>query len=127
MNKPINAAIDAAIKAAINADLHCHSTVSDGLLAPADVVRRAAANGVELLALTDHDDLGGLGEARTAAAATHMRFLNGVEISVAWGDTTIHILGLGIDPEEPTLVAGLARIRSGRQDRAARIAQALAE
>ena len=70
----------------LNADLHCHSTASDGLLPAAEVVRRAAENGVELLALTDHDDLGGLGEARSIADEVGMRFVNGVEISIEWGE-----------------------------------------
>lgn len=102
-----------------NADLHCHSTVSDGLLAPAEVVRRAHANGVDLLALTDHDEIGGLAEARAVAGELGLRFVDGVEISVSWGDdTTLHILGLDIDPGDPALIAGLAQVRGGRDQRA---------
>jgi hypothetical protein len=102
-----------------NADLHCHSTVSDGLLAPAEVVRRAHANGVDLLALTDHDEIGGLDEARGMAAELGLRFVDGVEISVSWGDdTTVHIVALDIDPHHPGLIAGLAQVRSGRDERA---------
>lgn len=109
-----------------NADLHCHSTVSDGLLSPADVVRRAQANGVDLLALTDHDEIGGLAEARSAAAEIGVRFVDGVEVSISWGDDqTVHIVGLGIDPDHAPLRAGLARIRSGRDARAGRMAEAL--
>lgn len=111
---------------ALNADLHCHSTVSDGWLEPADVVARAKANGVELLALTDHDELGGLGIAAVAAAELGLRFVPGVEISVSFADETIHVVGLGIDPQEPGIVAGLQQIRSGRDARAARIGKALA-
>lgn len=111
---------------ALNADLHCHSTVSDGLLAPADVVRRAHANGVELLALTDHDELGGLAEARATAAELGLRFTNGVEISVSWGDDqTVHIIALGIDPTNAALVAGLEKVRSGRDSRAGQMAAEL--
>lgn len=110
----------------MNADLHCHSTVSDGLLKPAEVVRRAHANGVELLALTDHDELGGLSEARTEAATLGLRFIDGVEISVTWGDdVTVHVLALGIDPDNATLRAGLARAREGRDARAAAMAAEL--
>lgn len=110
----------------LNADMHCHSTVSDGLLAPAEVVRRAHANGVDLLALTDHDELGGLIEARQAADALGLRFIDGVEISVSWGDdTTVHIVALGIDPNEPRLKQGLAQVRSGRDARAVRMAAEL--
>ncbi|MCX7174140.1 MAG: PHP domain-containing protein [Proteobacteria bacterium] len=102
-----------------NADLHCHSTISDGLLAPGEVVRRAHGNGVDLLALTDHDEIGGLDEARSVAAELGLRFINGVEISVSWGDdTTVHIVALDIDPRHPALIAGLAQVRSGRDQRA---------
>lgn len=112
----------------LNADLHCHSTVSDGLLAPADLVRRAHAHGVELLALTDHDELGGLAEARQEAAAIGLRFLDGVEISVSWGDDqTVHIVGLGVRPSDAALADGLQRVRSGRDARAARMAGELAK
>lgn len=108
-------------------DLHCHSTVSDGLLSPADLVRRAAAKGVGLLALTDHDDVSGLAEARAAADECGMGFLNGVEVSVTWNEHTIHIVGMRIDPGRPELAEGLAAIRRGRAERALRIAQALGE
>ncbi|HTH40709.1 MAG TPA: 3',5'-nucleoside bisphosphate phosphatase [Rhodocyclaceae bacterium] len=110
----------------INADLHCHSTVSDGLLTPTEVVRRAALNGVQLLALTDHDEIGGLEEATDEAAICGVPFVNGSEISISWGDDlTVHIVGLGFDRHNPALVEGLARVRSGRDGRAQRIAEAL--
>lgn len=110
----------------INVDLHCHSTYSDGLLSPADLVRRAVAHGVDMLALTDHDEVGGLVGARLEAATHGMRFVNGVEISVSWGEHTVHIVGLGIDPNEPSLVAGLRQVRDGRDARAQRIGAELA-
>ncbi len=106
----------------LNADLHCHSTASDGVLAPADVVRRAHANGVDLLALTDHDELLGLPEAAATAAGLGLRFVPGVEISVSWLDQTIHIVGLAVDPANAALAAGLRQVRDGRDGRAARIA-----
>jgi predicted metal-dependent phosphoesterase TrpH len=109
-----------------NPDLHCHSTISDGLLAPAAVVARAAANGVDLLALTDHDELDGLAEARAAAADVGIGFVNGVEISVSWGEQTLHIVGLAVDPDNPALSAGLAHVREGRDTRAVRMGDALA-
>lgn len=110
----------------INADLHCHSTVSDGLLAPADLIRRAHANGVELLALTDHDELGGLVEARAAADEVGLRFVDGVEVSISWGnDQTVHVVGLGIDPANVALGGGLRQIRSGRDARAGLMAAEL--
>lgn len=107
-------------------DLHCHSNVSDGLLPPAAVAARAADRGVELLALTDHDDVAGLREARAAAEERGLRFLDGTEISVSWGeDVSFHVVGLGIDPGNRTLCDGLKAIRDGRDGRARRIAAEL--
>jgi predicted metal-dependent phosphoesterase TrpH len=106
-------------------DLHCHSTHSDGLLAPAEVVRRAASRGVDVLALTDHDEVAGLAEAQEAARGTSLTLVNGSELSVSWNDVTIHVVALRIDPCNPELVAGLAAIRSGRESRGQRIAHAL--
>lgn len=101
------------------ADLHCHSNLSDGLLPPAALVRRAHANGVDLLSLTDHDELSGLAEARATADELGLRFIDGVEISISWGDDqTVHILGLGVDPANAALQAGLQQVRSGRDARA---------
>ncbi|MDD5177010.1 MAG: PHP domain-containing protein [Sterolibacterium sp.] len=112
--------------AVANADLHCHSTYSDGLLRPQEIVRRAYANGVDLLALTDHDEVGGLGEARLAAQELGLKFIDGVEISVSWDDdTTVHIVALDIDPDHPALLAGLAQVRRGRGERASRMAAEL--
>jgi len=108
----------------INPDLHCHSTVSDGTVSPAALVARAARRGVGTLALTDHDDTGGLAEAAAAALEHGIRFINGVEISVTWQAQTIHVVGLGIDPDHPVLQNGLAATRSGRIDRAQRMAAA---
>lgn len=109
----------------LNCDLHCHSTASDGLLPAAAVVRRAAANGVDRLALTDHDDLGGLMAARAAADEVGIAFTNGVEISIEWEGLQIHILGLAFDAENALLNAGLEAIRSGRVDRAQRMSAEL--
>lgn len=110
----------------MKADLHCHSTVSDGLLPPAEVARRAADRGVELLALTDHDEVAGLAEARAAAEGRGLRFLDGSEISVSWReDASFHVVGLGIDPANGGLCDGLKSIRDGRDGRAHRIAAEL--
>ena len=109
-----------------NVDLHCHSRASDGLLAPAVLVLRAQGLGVTTLALTDHDDTSGLEEAKDAAHEARIRFVRGVEISVTWNGTTIHVVGLGIDPEDSSLAEGLKWVRGGRTRRAARIADALA-
>ncbi|MFN7571192.1 MAG: 3',5'-nucleoside bisphosphate phosphatase [Betaproteobacteria bacterium] len=110
----------------LNADLHAHSTVSDGTLAPAALVRRAAARGVELFALTDHDEVGGLAEAQAAACEVGLALWPGVEISVSFGDQTVHIVGLGIDAANEELIAGLRRVRSGRRERAQAMADGLA-
>ena len=107
-------------------DLHCHSTYSDGLLPPAAVVARAAAHGVDVLALTDHDEVSGLAEAREAAGVAGITFVCGSELSVTWEDITLHIVALQIDPLNSTLTDGLDAIRSGRLARARRIADALA-
>lgn len=107
-------------------DLHCHSTWSDGLLTPAAIVERAAGRGVDVLSLTDHDEIGGLAEARAAAVDAGICFVDGVEISVSWNDVTLHVVGLRVDPLDTTLVAGLSRVRDGRLERARRMAAALA-
>ena len=107
-------------------DLHAHSTYSDGLLAPAALVARAAARGVDVLALTDHDDTGGLAEAAAAADACGLTLVAGAELSVSWEVHTIHVVALAIDPANRVLDDGLAAIRSGRDARAQRIAESLA-
>ncbi|MEW9898311.1 3',5'-nucleoside bisphosphate phosphatase [Chitinivorax sp. PXF-14] len=99
-------------------DLHCHSNCSDGALAPAEVAARAVAAGCDVWALTDHDELKGLDEARAVAEAAGVRFVPGVEISVTWDKMTVHVVGLNIDPANETLRAGLEFVRSGRVRRA---------
>ncbi|MEF9943898.1 MAG: 3',5'-nucleoside bisphosphate phosphatase [Burkholderiaceae bacterium] len=111
---------------AIRVDLHSHSNVSDGELAPTELVARAHAQGVELLALTDHDELAGLAPAAAAAAALNLPFVPGVEVSVTWGGTTVHIVGLGVDANNAELQAGLVHVRSGRLRRAREMADQLA-
>ncbi len=109
----------------MNLDLHCHSTASDGALAPAALVRRAAAQGVDVLALTDHDQLDGLAEARETAQAARIKFVDGVEISVTWRGVTLHVIGLQIDPTEEILTRGLETVRAGRLGRAREMARSL--
>lgn len=106
-------------------DLHCHSTRSDGLLAPAAVVQRAAERGVDVLALTDHDELAGIPEARAAAAAAGIELVSAAEVSVTWEGHTVHVVALHVDPDNAALREGLAEIRAGRDTRAQRIAAAL--
>lgn len=115
----------------MNVDLHSHSIASDGLLPAEEVAARAHAGGVEAWALTDHDEVKGLTGARAAAESLGMRFIDGVEISVTWRPepahqgTTIHLVGLNIDPANPTLTAGLRQIRCGRDARACAMARDL--
>ena len=110
----------------LNVDLHCHSTVSDGVLAPAALAARAKANGVDIWALTDHDEVDGIAEARAAAAAIGLAYVAGVEVSVTWAGTTVHIVGLQIDETNAALAKGLAATRNGRLERAHEIAAELA-
>lgn len=110
----------------LKADLHCHSKVSDGALAPAVVAEHAARAGVELWALTDHDEVGGIAQAREAALDLGMRFVAGVEISITYANETVHIVGLGIDETNQQLVAGLAATRNGRDARGREIGAQLA-
>jgi predicted metal-dependent phosphoesterase TrpH len=106
-------------------DLHLHSTESDGLLRPRDVVMLAAANGVRMLALTDHDSTAGLAEAWEAAKEQGVEFVAGVEVSASWTGRAIHVLGLAVDPAAAPLIAGLARTRAMRRERARSIADRL--
>jgi len=110
-----------------NADLHCHSVVSDGTLQPEELAARAKANGVELWALTDHDEIGGLQRARAAALALGLPYLTGAEISVTFAGLTVHIVGLGFDAGDAQLAAGLAATRGGREERAREMAAGLAQ
>ena len=111
----------------LNADLHSHSVISDGTLAPEDLAARARANGVELWALTDHDEIGGQHRAAAAAHTQGMAYLTGTEISVSFASTTVHIVGLGFDPDNPQLAQGLAATRGGRGGRAREMAAQLAQ
>ncbi|WP_296948478.1 3',5'-nucleoside bisphosphate phosphatase [uncultured Massilia sp.] len=106
-------------------DLHCHSNVSDGVLAPAAVAAYARAAGVDAWALTDHDEVGGIKEARAKATELGMRFVAGVEISITWANETVHLVGLQVDEDDPVLQRGLAATRAGRDARGREIAAQL--
>lgn len=106
-------------------DLHTHSYCSDGLLAPAALVAAAAARGVQVLALTDHDTTAGLAEAQAACATSGIRFVAGVEITALWRGQEIHVVGLGIDPAQPQLAAHLEAIVSQRRERILAIGEKL--
>lgn len=101
----------------LKVDLHSHSNVSDGVLAPAAVAAYARQAGVDVWALTDHDEVGGIARARAAAADVGMAFVPGVEISITWANTTVHIVGLQIDETNATLLQGLTDTRNGRDAR----------
>ena len=111
----------------LNADLHCHSVVSDGTLTPEELALRAKTNGVELWALTDHDEVGGQARAAAAAAANDMAYLTGVEISVTFANETVHIVGLGFDATNPLIMNGLIKTRGGRGERAMDMSDGLAK
>jgi predicted metal-dependent phosphoesterase TrpH len=102
-------------------DLHTHSSCSDGSLAPADLVRRAAAAGVGVLALTDHDTIDGLAEAARTAGECGVLFVSGVELSASWRSQAIHVLGLWIDPGSAPLHARLQSQAERRRQRMRKI------
>lgn len=111
----------------LNADLHCHSVVSDGTLTPEALAARAKANGVQLWALTDHDEIGGQERAIASAKALDMKYLTGVEISITFAGKTVHIVGLGFDHTNTDLVQGLRNTRGGRAERAKEMSDGLAK
>jgi len=115
------------VSSILNADLHCHSVVSDGTLTPEELAARAAANGVELWALTDHDEVGGQHRAAAAARANGMRYLTGTEISVTFAGETVHIVGLGFDADDAAMSQGLYDTRGGRGKRAQEMSEGLAK
>lgn len=106
-------------------DLHTHSTASDGTLSPADLIAHARAQGVERLALTDHDVTDGLATAAAAAEQNGVVLIPGVEVSVTWNHQTVHVVGLHIDPGSSALQAGLARLQAFRRWRCEEIAERL--
>ena len=110
----------------LNADLHCHSVVSDGTLTPEALAERAKTNGVELWALTDHDEISGQHRAAAAARAQGMAYLTGTEISVTFAGETVHIVGLGFDADDAALKQGLHNTRNGREQRAREMSDSLA-
>ena len=109
----------------LNADLHCHSVVSDGTLTPEALAERAKKNGVELWALTDHDEIGGQQRALAAARANGLKYLTGTEISVTFIGVTVHIVGLGFNPDDEAMKAGLQKTRGGRRELAMEMSDGL--
>jgi predicted metal-dependent phosphoesterase TrpH len=125
--KPCHAYNEGVTSSILNADLHCHSVVSDGTLTPEQLAVRAKANGVELWALTDHDEVGGQDRALAAAQANGMKYLTGVEISITFANKTVHIVGLGFDAHDEHLKQGLHQTRGGRGERAKEMSEGLAK
>ncbi len=107
------------------ADLHTHSTASDGILRPSELVSRAKLHGVDLLALTDHDTLAGFAEAKAAATSEGIRLVSGLELSTLWHGRSIHIVGLNVDVENPALQEAIASQAAVRQKRALIIGERL--
>lgn len=114
------------LHATLNADLHCHSVVSDGTLTPEALAARAKTGGVQLWALTDHDEIAGQARAIEAARAVGLPYLTGTEISVSFAGRVVHIVGLGFDHLAPELIEGLRATRGGREARARDMAAGLA-
>lgn len=108
------------------ADLHCHSTASDGMLTPAALVERAHERGVGVLALTDHDTLDGLDEAQAAAERLGIELISGIELSCTWGGATIHVLGYAFAADAPSLQRAIGALHEGRWARAEEIGRRLA-
>lgn len=108
-------------------DLHSHSTASDGVLTPTELVQRAVEQQVGMLALTDHDTLAGIAEAKAAAATLPISLISGVEISILWEGKSIHLAALNVDEQAPELVNLLANQTALRQTRAEQIGEKLAK
>jgi len=115
------------VSAALNIDLHTHSNRSDGSLAPAALIEQAAAAGVEVLALTDHDTVAGLEEAQGCAQTRGVKLVPGVEISASWRAQAVHVLGLWIDPAAPALLRMLEAQGELRRARVRRICARLTQ
>ncbi len=110
----------------LNADLHSHSIFSDGTLTPEQLAERAKKNGVQVWALTDHDEISGQIRAIDAALSKGLQYLTGVEISVTFAQETVHIVGLGFDHLNSDILNGLEKTRSGRDLRAQEMSDSLA-
>tara|TARA_B100000029_G_C17497457_1_gene931449 strand:+ start:353 stop:1201 length:849 start_codon:yes stop_codon:yes gene_type:complete len=108
-------------------DLHTHSNKSDGELSPYDLIAKASNNGIQMLALTDHDTISGLRDAKKAAVRKNIRFINGVELSTQWDNKTIHIVGLNIDAENSIIVKACKKLKVLRKERAKKISQKLSK
>jgi hypothetical protein len=111
----------------MKADLHVHSTASDGTLAPHQLVQRALENGVDVLAIADHDSVDGLPEAMASAAAAGLTLIPAVELSAVSDRRDTHLLAYFVDPASPVLAEQLIRLRASRLARAEAMVAALNE
>lgn len=109
----------------LNIDLHSHSNCSDGMLTPSELVARAATNGAKVLALTDHDMVKGVAQAKEASEKAGIHFVPGVEISITWGGRSVHIVGLHVDENNQEFISKLDANRAGRVERAVEIGRRL--
>ncbi len=107
-------------------DLHSHSTASDGLLTPTELVLRAKKRHVTHLALTDHDEIAGLSEAQAAGTSNDVKIISGAELSCLWERKTIHVVGLFLNPDTPSLIVALQEVKKTRLVRGREIAKKLA-
>lgn len=108
-------------------DLHCHSLASDGALTPQQVLERAHANEVSMLALTDHDTIAGIAEATATAVSLGVNFVPGIELSSQWSGVGIHVVGLAIESQNPLLTSALCEQSHKRETRAQEIGRRLAK
>lgn len=108
-------------------DLHTHTTASDGLLSPTELVLRAVEQGVEMLAITDHDTVAGIAEAKKAAENQPIQLISGVEVSIVWQDKNIHLVALNVDEQNPQLLKLLEKQAFYREQRAVEIGEKLAK
>lgn len=106
-------------------DLHTHSTASDGILSPAELLEKARNVGITTLALTDHDTVSGLATAQEAAKKNNVRLINGIELSTKWDNKTIHIVGLNIDASSQIMLNATTHLNKLREERAIKIGEKL--
>ena len=106
-------------------DLHTHTTASDGELSPKSLVLKAKTNGIDVLAITDHDTTSGIAAAADEASKQNIKLIPGIELSVSWRNKSFHIIGLGIEPDNEKLKASLKETEELRQQRAMQIGKKL--